>query len=319
MATIQKKGPWRYCATIRRKGFPVQSKTFASREEAVAWSMQIEALMLNGNWKAPLPDRCSVGDALKRYAAEITPGKKGARQELSLIRGLGKESFASLSLSALSGAILATWRDEQLLTYKPGTVVKRLAALSHLYTIGVKEWGMTELSNPVAHIRKPPVKNGRERRISRDEQKVLSGQLDAVAARVFEFALETAMRRSEIVGLKWGDIHGRVANLSDTKNGDSRAVPLSTTAMRCLGDRAGDSESCFDINGARIAYVMHVACAKAGIEGLVFHDCRHEATSRLFERGLSMMEVASITGHRTMSMLQRYTHLSAHDLVDRLG
>jgi integrase len=134
------------------------------------------------------------------------------------------------------------------------------------------------------------------------------------------------MRQGELVGLMWADIdfERRTAILRETKNGTTRSVPLSSTAqavLRPLALAANGVGAVFAIEvGRAVTHAFAKACTKAGIENLHFHDLRHEATSRLFERtDLRDIEIASITGHKTMAMLQRYAHLRASDLANRLG
>lgn len=140
---------------------------------------------------------------------------------------------------------------------------------------------------------------------------------------VVKVAIETAMRRSELTGLRWEDVSlaHRVVTLRDTKNGDQRAVPLSSRAVAALEGLPGDHlrGSVFGVTEDWITKRFQYCCRKAGINGLRFHDLRHEATSRLFEKGLNMMEVATITGHKTLQMPKRYTHLRASELALRLG
>ena len=140
---------------------------------------------------------------------------------------------------------------------------------------------------------------------------------------IVQLALETAMRQGELIRLRWEhiDLNRRTAHLPDTKNGESRTVPLSTTAVRVL--RAlprslhGQVFPGVTTEAIKRAYIR--AVRRAGIEDLRFHDLRHEATTRLFEKGLNIMEVASITGHKDLRMLRRYTHLKAEDLAIKLG
>jgi len=140
---------------------------------------------------------------------------------------------------------------------------------------------------------------------------------------VIHLALETAMRLGELVSLRWEhvDLTRRIAHLPDTKNGESRTVPLSTTAVNVL--RAlprslhGQVFPGLTTEAVKRAYIR--AVDRAGIEDLHFHDLHHEATMRLFERGLNIMEVATITGHKDLRMLRRYTHLKAEDLAKKLG
>jgi integrase len=134
------------------------------------------------------------------------------------------------------------------------------------------------------------------------------------------------MRRSELIGLRWADvdIRRRVARLNDTKNGESREVPLSTrakAALEALQPHARDSKTRVVgwIHPDVVTWEFAQACKSCGIVGLRWHDLRHEATSRLFERGLALAEVAAVTGHRSWAMLRRYTHLRSESLVDKLG
>jgi integrase len=139
---------------------------------------------------------------------------------------------------------------------------------------------------------------------------------------IVRLAIETAMRQGELVSMHWThtDLKRRTIFLAHTKNGDSRTVPLSTDAVAVL------SALPYDINGhvfpgvttESIKKAFIRATRRAGIEDLHFHDLRHEATTRLFERGLNIMEVATITGHKDLRMLRRYTHLKAEDLAKRL-
>lgn len=138
---------------------------------------------------------------------------------------------------------------------------------------------------------------------------------------VIILAIETAMRRSEIVrGLTWQnvDLHRQLAYLADTKNGDARVVPLSLRAAGALQGNARPSGFVVDLDRDAITRGFVAACRACEIEGFRLHDLRHEATSRLFEKGFNMMEVSTITGHKSLAMLKRYTHLRPLDLLARL-
>jgi integrase len=136
-------------------------------------------------------------------------------------------------------------------------------------------------------------------------------------------AIETGMRRGELLALQWSnvDLERRIAFLPITKNGESRGVPLSTRAVATLrGLPASSNGRVFgELTTDALKQSFKRAARRAGISGLRFHDLRHEATSRFFEKGLNVMEVASVTGHKTLQMLKRYTHLSVTDLATRLG
>lgn len=141
-------------------------------------------------------------------------------------------------------------------------------------------------------------------------------------AAVIRWALATAMRRSEIATMRWEhvNIQQRSAYLPETKNGTARTVPLSREAAAIIKSLPRRLDGLvFGISANAISLAWKRTVAAAGIDGLHFHDLRHEAISRLFERtDLDAMEIARISGHRTLAMLSRYTHLRAHHLADRL-
>ena len=205
---------------------------------------------------------------------------------------------------------------------------------------------MESLQNPVKAISLPGPSRKRDRRLEGDEEVRLLAALrkgrNPFAAPTAEFAIETGMRQGEILGLCWEDVdmNKHVAFIEDTKNGESRAVPLSSRALTVLNTlhRPKEGGRIFRISQdglvrgfaracerGRSAYLAE--CEQSGdvpqpgmLEDLRFHDLRHEATSRLFERGdFGVMEVAAITGHKTLHMLKRYTQLRAEDLARKLG
>ncbi len=185
---------------------------------------------------------------------------------------------------------------------------------------------MEGLINPVAQIRKPRLPPGRNRRLEEGEEDRLMEECRESRSLwitpVVVIALETGMRLGEIVSLKWSevDLATQVAKLIDTKIGTGRDVPLSSRAVRTLQalPRSLDGRV-FPIGVAAVKSSFHAAVKRAELDDLRFHDLRHEATIRFFERELDIMEVAAITGHKTLTMLKRYTHLRAADLARKLG
>lgn len=325
MAAFQKRnGNWR--AIIRRKGFPPVTKTFDSYDDAKIWAGDTEAKMKRGTFvDRSEAERTTLHEALGRYLREVTPHKKSAPTEGLTIKRLQRHPLALRTLGDLRGADVALYRDERLTTVKPSTVRLELALLSHLFTIALKEWGLP-VDNPVRAIRLPKLPAGRDRRLCGDEEtKLMQACLQSRSPWLepaVRLAVETAMRQGEILALKWPDIDldRATAIARDTKNGDDRTVPLSTRAVAVLKKipRSFDGRV-IPVAQSSLEHAFKNACDRAEITGLRFHDLRHEATSRLLERGLNPMEVATITGHKTLQMLKRYTHLRAEDLVARLG
>lgn len=321
MASIQRRGPHQYRARVRRNGYPDQIKTFRTQEEAEVWAAEIELEMKKGAFAClKEAQQTSVQKALERYLKEVTPRKRGFKAEGYKINSLMKQPFAQLALTELRGVDLAKWRDEQLKESAANTVRLKLALLSNLYTVAKKEWGMDSLQNPVAALKLPQVRNERERRIFPHEEEKLIELADPEMKLIIKFAIETAARRSEIANLHWKDVRGNVALFRNTKyREETRPVPLSTRALAALPSRGKDGDRVFSLHPDTISHRFAKLAKTLGYEGMVLHSTRHEATSRLFERGLTMPEVMAITGHHTTSQLLRYTHLQVSSLAAKLG
>ena len=328
MAQIRKRGQSQYQARVRLQGYPEQTKTFSTKQDAIAWANDRERLVLRGFASALREaDKATLHDALDRYAKEITPFKKGHQQEMYRLRRWQKNPLSAQSLAQISGADLARYRDSrQEQGVGPNTVRLELALISHLYEVARKDWGFETLVNPVKAMRKPKLPRGRDRRLFTGEEQRLLEYCDqtgnSLLRLIIILAIETAMRRGELANLRWNDINlfTRMAYLHDTKNGEARVVPLSTRAISVIQSCSAKSgEPLVTIHRDNVSAAFAAACKACKIQGLRLHDLRHEATSRLFEKGLNVMEVSTITGHKSLSMLKRYTHLKASDLLSRLG
>lgn len=324
MASIIKRGPYQWQVKIRRKGWPQQAKTFETHEDASRWARKIESEMDDGIFVSRKEaEKTTLSEALDRYLTEKTVHKKGAEQERNRISQFKRSKLANRFLASIRGADIAKYRDQRLTEGRsPYTVTNELIILSSLFNVANREWGMESLSNPVSMVSRPKLPKGRERRLLPGEEDKLLSNLGRTIKPMFQLALETAMRQGELVALEWKyvDFTKRILLLPETKNGEARAVPLSTAAISILEALPHNQDGrVFSVTGNHISKTFRETCNKIDIDGLRFHDLRHEATSRLFEKGLNPMEVASITGHKTLLMLKRYTHLRAEDLATKLG
>ncbi|MHB1633656.1 site-specific integrase [Acidiferrobacter thiooxydans] len=331
MATIQKRGDLQWRARVRRRGYPVQTRTFTTKTKAEAWGRQVEGEMDRGVFVSRAEaESTTLAEALDRYVTEIIPHKKQAAREARRCTGL-KEHLGGTSkrfISTIQGKdVVAFIKSRAAGGAGPHTIRLDLALLSHLFNVARTAWGMESLSNPVELVRgqRPKLPSGRDRRLVGDELPRLLAAALAYGGEIsalITWAIETAMRRGEIAAMRWDhlDRKARVLLIPETKTGTPRRVPLSTAALGVLDSlpRRMDGRV-WGMRPDSISQAFERVCKAADIEGLTFHDLRHEATSRLFEKGLGLMEVASITGHKTMQMLKRYTHLRAEDLVGRLG
>lgn len=332
MATYRKRGPYQWQAQIRKKGYHLQTKTFDTKAAAETWARATEYEMDQGLFVSRAEaESTTLGELLQRYLEDVTPLKKGAASETSRIRALLRHKLANRYVASIRGVDIARYRDERLKKVSPGTAKRDLVILSHLFEVARKEWGI-HVYNPVRDIKLPPHAKARDRRLRPGEEGTEDEETRLLAAchearnpfllPIVRLALETAMRQGELVSLRWEhiDLTRQIAHLPDTKNGESRTVPLSSIAVSVL--RPLSRGTCHVFPGltteaVKRAYIR--AVRRANIENLRFHDLRHEATTRLFEKGLNIMEVASITGHKDLRMLRRYTHLKAEDLAKKLG
>lgn len=324
MATIRKRGNLQWEARIRRKGFPTTCKTFDTKTEAEAWAGAQETEMRKGAWmSAKEAESCTLEECLVRFEEEYIPRLKAADKEKRRIRQLKKYPLVKRIMSTIRSKDIADFRKiREGEGRSPDTIRLDLALISRVFNYARSDWGMESLSNPVQLVSKPKLAGGRTRRLEGDEEtRLLAASTPELQALVV-LAIETAMRRSELVGLSWEniDLKKRFALLGTTKNGTSRIVPLTIRAAETLQKLPRSiTGKVFDMHVDSVNKMMTKACKAAGIDGLRFHDLRHEATSRLFERtDLDALEISRITGHKTMQMLSRYSHLRTSTLVARL-
>lgn len=340
---IQKRGT-RYRARIIVDGIE-WSESFDTKSLASDYLRQIRERHRLGRLRQGLDStKITLGEALQRYAKEVSPAKKNARKEIGAVARLLREEprLCAIPLGHVMTADLNDFalRRMSLPSVRTGepvsaaTVRGDLALISNLFTVSRARWGYESIQNPVVRGSRPPVGKARTRRVKDDEfRRLFAAGLEyerdfessVPICAVIAFAGLTAMRRGEIAQLDWADVdlERGIVVLHETKNGSSRAVPLREEAyalLRALGPRKAGRV--FDTTGAAIGTAWHRVRERAGIEDLHFHDLRHEATSRFFEDatkfGLTDTEIGSITGHKTWAMLQRYTHLRSVDIAAKL-
>lgn len=329
MKNIVKRGEYSFRVRVYCNG-QYTTSTFDTLKDAQIWRDRVKANQeldtdKRDIKKARITQReaktYTLKQALERYAKEVTPAKKGAAVELTRINKAKNTALASKSIYLITPDDTLAFLGE--IGSSDNNKRKYASLISHLYRIAVKRWGMT-VDNPVSgKIEMPSNGKPRDRRLHGNEAKLLLKHLTGEAKSIFEFAIETAMRRGEILSLEWRAINLKkcTATLKDTKNGETRAVPLSSTAIRVLNGltKGIGTSKVFSITPTRLRKDWEAARTAAGIPDIRLHDLRHEAASRLFEKGLNVMEAASVTGHKTLSMLKRYTHLNPTDIAKKLG
>jgi integrase len=326
MPTIRKKGEGQYHVQIRKRGYPTQTKTFTREADAKRWATIIESEMERGVFVSRTEAEATlVKEVLQRFAKEILPTKRSEQSDRSRIKTL-IEAFGDYRLASLTSTQVAKFLDQRLQIVGPQSVIHEINLMNRVLKTATMDWGISLPGGlPTAQVRKPPKPRGRDRRVTESEiAKILHTTESTELRTIIVLAVETAMRRNELASLVWEeiDLKQQTAHLPKTKTDVPRTVPLSkaaVTALKAYGVK--ETGRVFTLQPESMSQAFERACEphRANIIGARFHDLRHEATSRIFEKGLNVMEVAAITGHKTLDMLKRYTHLRAEDLARKLN
>lgn len=300
------------------------SKTFESKREAAAWALSQEALI-----EAPVTGRYTLHMAFDKFAQEVSPGRKGARWEIIRLNKLKRE-MPDVRLSDLSPAVLVAWRDAQVQVRATASVRREMNLVKSVLDLARKEWRWLD-HDPIMDVKRPPNAKARKRGLRQ-------GEIDAVVAALgwepwlkaerrtdevalaFLLGVETAMRNGEMLALRWADVDlvRRVARVVESKNGDAREVPLSSTAVQLLECLPRDRETCFAVNASVRDVLFREARDRAGVVDVHFHDSRSEGISRLAKK-LDILDLARVVGHRDLKSLMHYYRADAAALALRLG
>jgi integrase len=252
---------------------------------------------------------------------------KGAHEDGYRLRALQRMPICKHSLFSLTPAVVAKHRDYRLKSVASGTVIRELAYISSAINHARREWGFI-LSNPVQMVRKPPSPEGRNRSLNPEELDRLFHELSPTKKRnnltkpAAQLALETAMRRGELLSLRWEhiDFDKRTAHLFETKNGEGRTVPLSIEAVRILKSLPrSDVNVVFPVKHCTLAAAFKKAVIRAGLSDFHFHDLRHMAITAMAKKLPNLIELSSVSGHKSLAMLKRYYHPDAQELALKLG
>jgi integrase len=253
MANLRNRdGKWQ--AQVRRAGHKPRTMSFLSKADAQRWARQMEAELD----RAAIPndtrrlDTCSIADVMNRY--KVTPKKRGAASELKRIEVFLRASWTGLPLSKATPAVFSDYRNKRLKQVRPGTVLRELGLLRAIFETAMREWEHPLVQNPIANLKKPRAPEGRDRRLRPGELAAIvsacaDGRSDWLLPAVY-FAVETGMRRGELLKMRWRDVD---------------ALRLSWERCKKRAAKLGTPE----------------------VQSLRFHDLRHEAVSWFFEMGLN--------------------------------
>jgi integrase len=327
MASFRHRGN-RWQARVRRQGHPDEVKSFVNRQDAERWARSVEIEIDRGSFISTAEaQKYTFADLIERYLVEVLRGHKHEKTHSFRFRAMARSSIGRINMAAFTAQVVARYRDERLQSVSAAAVIRELACISSVINIARKEWGIS-MTNPVQSIRKPTSPKGRERMASDAEMTRLLAVLEPVGKRniwmkpLVLLAVETAMRRGELLSLKWNDIDlaQRTATLWETKNGETRVVPLSSQAIKILKDlpRCIDGRV-FSINGCAVSKAWETVLERAQISDFHFHDLRHMAITQMAQKLPNIIELSAVSGHKSLAMLKRYYHPKAADLARKLG
>ncbi len=327
MASIRQRNN-RWQARIRRLGQPDLVKTFTLKQDAERWARSIEAEMDKGQFTSLAEaERTTLKDLIQRYLREVSPNMKGHSTDSIRLNAMMRKDIAKWSIAKLSPAKIAAFRDERLREVSSGTVIRELAYISSIINHARREWGIN-ITNPVQLVRKPPSPEGRNRNLTNAEIERLMEALTPTGRRstwtkpIAQLALETAMRRGELLSLRWDVINfeHRTVFLKDTKNGESRTVPLSSEAVRILQSLPRSiNGAVFPVKFFTFEAAFKRAVNRAGLVNLHFHDLRHTAITEMAKKLPNIIELSAVSGHKNLAMLKRYYHPDPRQLAHKLG
>jgi integrase len=328
MATFRNRhGKWQ--ARVARKGIKPVSKSFQNKQDAERWARQVEADIDKGSYtNVALAERTLLKDVIERYIEEVTLKTRSMKEDRYRLGAMMRHWIGSLPMIQLTPAKVAQYRDERLKKVSAGAVIRELAYISSIINHSRREWGIN-MTNPVPFVKKPPSPQGRNRTLTNDElerlfkaciPRVKNGNIWVLP--IVKFALASAMRRGEILGLKWHevDFQKRTAHIPLTKNGSSRTVPLSSEALTILNGLPKSLDGrVFPINGPNLSSIFDKARRLAKLDDFHFHDLRHIAITRMAEKLPNLVELSAVSGHKSLAMLKRYYHPDPALLAHKLG
>ena len=321
--TKLKSGKWRVQIRSHNKYI---SKSFLKKAHASMWAKEIE-YQLDRDQYEDFSDtaRISLGELITRYRDEITPHKKGRDTEKYKLNFILRHKIAKVKLLSLKAKHIIDFKKDISEGRAPSTINKYIHYIYTVWETAKLNWDIAlPYRNPCELVKKEKVKDTIDRILSIEEyqdllQACTTSNL-AFLSDIVEFAYITAMRFGEITKLKTSNINFEksTALLIDTKNGETRLVPLTSRALE-ICQKFRFREKLFDINRDKFRHYFEQACRRAKVKNFRFHDLRACAITNLFLNGWSIAEVSVVSGHKTWSELKRYTRIQPDTLVSKIN
>lgn len=326
---------WR--AIVRRAGHRTVTSTFDTKREAEIWQANEEAKigLVKGGANRVKKNKALTISLFERYLEEEIPKKRGYNASSIHLRIMRDCLFMQVPMDQLTPEMIRDWRDARVKEVLPASVNRELNSISGVFTHAIKEWSAPLVINPCSKV--SWFKNAdkpRKKRWPDDSIKKLLKTLQWKESNVpvvgrdyvgwaFMLAIETAMREGELCSMTVENFHPeeQYVFLPITKNSTERIVPLSPLALKyvkhlCQGKQPEDK--IIPLIAGTLCQYFKEATVAAGIEGLTFHDTRHEAATRLSKKLVNVLELAAVTGHRSLKSLQRYYNPTPLELAAKL-
>jgi integrase len=325
MATITKRKSGKWTAEVRTHKKYI-SKTFIKKSNASNWAKEIEYQLDREQYEDFSESvRITLGELITRYRDEITPTKKGAKEEKYKLNFILRNKIVKCRVLSLKTKQILEFKNDIKETRAASTVNKYIHYIYTIWETARVQWDIALPSrNPVSLVKKEKVTDKIDRILTSEEYQDLLSACSksnlAFLPEIVEFAYITAMRFGEITKLRTKDINFEksTAILLDTKNGESRLVPLTDRALE-ICNKFRFREKLFDINRDKFRHYFEQACHRAKVKKFRFHDLRACAITNLFLNGWSIAEVSVVSGHKTWSELKRYTRIKASDLIKKIN
>ena len=325
MATITKRKSGKWTAEVRTHKKYI-SKTFLKKANASNWAKEIEYQLDREQYEDFSESvRITLGELITRYRDEITSTKKGAKEEKYKLNFILRNKIVKCRVLSLKTKQILEFKNDIKETRAASTVNKYIHYIYTIWETARVQWDIALPSrNPVSLVKKEKVTDKIDRILTPEEYQDLlvacSKSNLAFLPEIVEFAYITAMRFGEITKLETKDINFEksTALLLDTKNGESRLVPLTDRALE-ICNKFRFREKLFDINRDKFRHYFEQACFRAKVKNFRFHDLRACAITNLFLNGWSIAEVSVVSGHKTWSELKRYTRIKASDLIKKIN
>ncbi len=324
MASIRKRNG-KYQAQVRRTGYKTLSRTFTHRKDAQEWANETELRADRRGMPENLKvlEHMTLSDMLIKYRDTVIVHKRGHKNETIIVNAFLRQPLSNKPLSDITSEDFERYKIKRLKSVLGSTINREFNIIKHAYNTAINVWELPINKNPLLCVTKAPTPRSRAKRVSLEESQDIISYAYKIQnpniSLVIQFALETGMRRGEILDVRMEHVNIKNSTLliPNTKNGHERVIPLTPKALKVIKSSKVRNGLVFPIHKKALGYHWERICNALSLNDLHFHDLRHEAISRFFEMGLNVPEVALISGHRDFRMLFRYTHMKPENILSK--